>query len=241
MSGSTVMIAVDSAGTGLERLKLDASQKLTVSDSTAQASLSTLETNTTGLATESTLASVATESTLALVATESTLSTLATETTVATLATESTLSTVSTDISSIDAKVPSQGSAVSASSLPVVIASDQATVPVSVSASSASATTVFNAQSVASSATANSTSVDLNTVRDGISVFGNFGDTSAQIQVGMSSDNSTWYISDEFHYVDGSTGDFGFTLPSFGARYIRLTVTNSDVASQTITAIISTK
>lgn len=223
MSGSTVMIAVDSAGTGLERLRLDGTQSLTVSDATAQTSLLNIETNTSGLATEATLASVATEATLGLVATESTLS------------------AVSTTLSNTDAKVPSLGSALSSASTPVVIASDQSAVPVSLSSSSASATTVFNAQSVTSGSTANSTSVDLNTVRDGISVFGNFGDTTAQILVGMSADNSTWYISDSFHYVDGVTGDFGFTLPSFGARYIRLTVVNNDVASQTITAIISTK
>ena len=237
MSGASVMLAVDSAGTGLERLRLDGSQNLKVdlaaSSGGAIAADVTFVGDTVGLATEATLASVATESTLANVATEATLSLVATE---------STLSTVSTDISSIDAKVPSQGSAVSASSLPVVIASDQSAVPVSLSAGSATATTIFNAQSVASSATASSTSVDLNTVAEPISIFGNFGDTNAQIMVQMSADNSTWYSSGIIEYVDMGTGDFGFTLQGgVGARYVRIQVTNTDIASRTITAILSYK
>ena len=236
MSGSAVMLAVDSAGTGLDRLKLDSAQNLKVdlaasSGGTIAANVDVTG-NTIGLATESTLSAMS-----SAVALDSSITTLT-----STVATETTLQSADTSLSSLDTKMPVQGQAAMAASLPVVIASNQSAIPVSQSAGSATSTTVFNAVSVSAGASANSTSVDLNAVASPVSCYGNFGDLSAQIQVQFSSDDVTYYTSGIIEYVDGLSGDFGFTLQGgIGARYVRLRVTNNDVGSQTITGIISYK
>ena len=103
----------------------------------ADTKLGTLVTQTADVATETTLATRATEATLSTRASEVTLATRATEATLATRASEATLAaadtklgTVAGDTTSLDAKVPAQGQALMAASLPVVIASNQS--PVSV-------------------------------------------------------------------------------------------------------------
>jgi len=218
MASALTVLAVDSTGSGLDRLNLDSGGALKVdlagSSGGAIAADVSIVADSVGLATEATLLAQATETTL---------------------------STVAGDTTSIDGKTPALGSALSAASVPVVIASDQSAVPVSVSSGSATATTVFSAQSITAGSTATSTSVDLDTVASPVSVLGNFDDFSAQIVVQFSADNSTWYSTSLIEYVDMSTGDFGFSLQPVGARYVRLSATNTALSSKTITAIISYK
>lgn len=218
MSGASVMLAMNSSGSALDRLSLDSGGALKVdlagSSGGAITADVTVVGDSVGLATEATLSGVATQGTLA---------------------------TASSTLSNMDAKIPSLGQTTKSASAPVTIASDQGALAVSLSASSATATTVLSAVSVTSGSSATSTAVDLDTTRDGITVMGNFGDVSGVVEVLFSADDVTYYKSSIIEYVDMSTGDFGFTLDSLGARYLKVKVTNSDVSSHTVTAIVSHK
>lgn len=131
-----------------------AAQATAANQVTGNASLATIAGDTTSIdgklpaavASEATLATRASEATLATRASEVTVATLGTEATLATRATESTLATrasettlaaadtklgtIAGDTTSLDGKVPSQGQALMAASLPVVVASDQSPVDV---------------------------------------------------------------------------------------------------------------
>lgn len=141
-----------------------------------EATVATLATEATvaTLATEATVSTLATEATVATLATEATVATLATEATVATLATEVTAAAIQTAVEIIDdwdngadrANVDIQanatvnvaqvgglavslGQAAMASSIPVVIASNQSPVPVTMSGAGLTNAFSYNTATVA--------------------------------------------------------------------------------------------
>lgn len=108
------------------------------------------------------------------------------------------------------------------------------------SAVSASATTLFSSQSVSNSANVLSSAVDLNAVKS-VSIFGNVSDFGAEIEIFVSSDDTTYYQrTDKSIFSDYSTGDFGFVL-DVNARYLKIKYTNSSGSSKVISAVLSHK
>jgi len=96
-------------------------------------------------------------------------------------ATESTLSTVAGDTTSLDSKIPSQGAALTAGSLPVTIASDQ-TVPVS--ATSLPLPTGAASESTLSTVAGDTTSLDSKVPAQGSAL------TAASLPVNIASDQT---------------------------------------------------
>jgi len=163
---------------------------------------------------------------------------------VADTAVDTSVQSVDSSVGTMSAKLPSAlGQSTMANSLTIAIASDQSSIPVTTSASTLSTTntTVFNAQVIADGNTTASSSVDLDAVRDAITIFGNTTNTSDSIDLQISHDGATWReLSNVFLNPDFISGGFGITI-DLGARYLRINKTNSSGSSETITAYISYK
>ena len=150
------------------------------------------------------------------------------------------LATIAGDTTSMDAKLPSAlGQTTMANSLAVVIASNQSSIPVS----SAGGSTTNANQTLAPGAngTATSTAVDMNGFAN-VQFFGNSTNTSDNIKVEFSHNNSNFFKSAE-HFVnqDFSTGDYSITLADTSARYVRLTQTDTTTTAFTLQVNTSQK
>jgi hypothetical protein len=147
--------------------------------------------------------------------------------------------TASTTLTGISAKLPAAlGQDIMSDSLSVVIASNQSAVPVSsaganVSASSESATP-------AGGATTNSTAADMNGFVS-VCIFGNTTNTSDQIVLQFSNDNSNFYEQQQYYVNRTTAGNFGITLERPAARYVRISQANTTGGSRALTIITSKK
>lgn len=107
--------------------------------------------------------------------------------------------------------------------------------------SGSNATTVFSAVVVGAASSVKSTAKDVDLFKS-VCIMGNttnVADTTVEIEV--SNDNITFFeLNNSFITVDMTSGDFGIQL-DLSAKYVRLSKTNSQVGSETITAIISAK
>ena len=129
------------------------------------------------------------------------------------------------------------GSDVSANSVSVVIASDQAAV--STIKPDASVTTDSLAPTAGS--TAVTTGVDLDGTNGNLTFFGVSSNTSDPILVEFSDDNVTYYPSNDFFVNMDSSGNYGFSLSNLGVRYVRLSQTDSVTSAWTWTSKASKK
>ena len=113
------------------------------------------------------------------------------------------------------------------------------TLSVSAPAISASASSLKSAQSVATETTEITSSLDMNGVRN-VMIMGSLDDTSGQIVVQVSSDDSTFYDNSEQTIYMDSSGNYAKTM-SIDARYVRWSYNNTSGTAKTWTLISSTK
>ena len=109
------------------------------------------------------------------------------------------------------------GQAAMGACLPVVIASNQSAVPVSQSVAGSQGN-LSNAQSVVASDV--STAVDVSS-GSSYTIFGSSSDTSNNVDIEVSIDNSNWYPSGMGLYPDGS-GNLFTALQNTPIKYLRL-------------------
>jgi hypothetical protein len=251
MSGASVVLVKDSAGTALTQLKADSSGRLEVHSTAASGVTQDVDIVAQSVGTlavgdstaQSTLSSISGKLPATLgqdIMNDSLSVTIASNQSAVSVSDSSAQST----LASIDGKTPSLGQAGKSASVPVVIASDQGALAVTVSGGglTTTSTAVFSSQSVSGSSSALSTSVDLGAIDASITISGVFTDTSGSVEILVSSDDTTYYeLTSAFVNLDFSTGNFGVTLPGLGERYIKLRAVNSLGSSQTITARIAYK
>lgn len=113
------------------------------------------------------------------------------------------------------------------------------TLTVSAGTVSTTPTTLKNAVAVADGATETSSGIDAGAAKT-VAFFGNLSDTTGNIKVEVSSDDTNYYDTSENIFVS-STGAFYKNFDGLGARYIRLVYTNGSGGSKTWTAIASVK
>ena len=251
MSGASVLLVKDSAGTALTQLKADSSGRLEVTNTAASGVTQDVDIVAQSVGTlavgdstaQSTLSAISAKLPTSLgqdVMGDSLSVTIASNQSAVSVSD----STAQATLSSIDGKTPSLGQAAKTASVPVVIASDQGSLAVTVSGGglTTTSTAVFSAQTVSGSGSALSTSVDLGAIDSSITISGVFTDTSGSVEVLVSADDTTYYeLTSVFVNLDFSTGQFGVTLPGLGERYIKLKAVNSTGSSQSITARIAHK
>tara|TARA_R110001599_G_scaffold5563_4_gene27887 strand:- start:486 stop:1232 length:747 start_codon:yes stop_codon:yes gene_type:complete len=109
------------------------------------------------------------------------------------------------------------GQAAMGACLPVVIASNQSSIPVSQSVTGSQGN-LSNAQSVVASDV--STAVDVSS-GSSYTIFGSSSDTSNNVDIEVSIDNSNWYPSGMGLYPDGS-GNLFTALQNTPIKYLRL-------------------
>jgi len=101
-------------------------------------------------------------------------------------------------------------------------------------------TVLANGVSVSDGATETSASVDANTAQ-AVQVFGSLTDSSGNIRIQISADNSNWFDDSENSIYVDTLGFFARNLKMVGARYIRLIYSNSSGSSATYSANCSIK
>ena len=132
-----------------------------------------------------------------------------------------------------------KGQATMANSFPVVISSDQSAI--SVSSAGGNTTNVNDVLAPGAGGTATSTAVDMDGFTN-LSFFGNSTNTSDQILVQVSHNNSTWVENTEA-YVSFSPigGEFFVNIPNTGARYFRVQQVDTLTSAFTLTVNSSKK
>ena len=113
------------------------------------------------------------------------------------------------------------------------------TLSVSAPVISASSTVLRSAVSIPDGVLSQTNGVDVGGSKS-ISFFGNLTDTSANIQVEVSADNTTFYNVENSAIYISSTGDYQMRL-DVNAQYVRLAYTNGSGVAATWTAISSFK
>tara|TARA_R110000787_G_scaffold158123_1_gene272051 strand:+ start:13054 stop:13791 length:738 start_codon:yes stop_codon:yes gene_type:complete len=98
---------------------------------------------------------------------------------------------------------------------------------------------VWTSQTIAAAATAVTTGLDISLYRS-VVIYGDTDNTSDEIKIEISFDNTNYYDLGDNLYPDGSTGNFVKQL-STDAKYIRLSKTNNLAVAETITADIMVK
>jgi hypothetical protein len=114
------------------------------------------------------------------------------------------------------------------------------TLTVSSGAISTTNTALASGATVSDGATETSASVDANAAH-AIQVFGSLTDTTGNIRIQLSADNSNWFDDSENSIFVDSLGFFAKNLKMIGARYIRLLYANSSGSSATYSANCSIK
>ena len=75
-----------------------------------------------------------------------------------------------------------------------------------------------------------------------VAIFGNTSNTTDQIKLQFSNDNSTFYENqNEFVALNSSSGDFAINLENPAARYIRISQPNTTGSGKSLTIITSKK
>tara|TARA_R110000822_G_scaffold26049_13_gene78823 strand:- start:289 stop:855 length:567 start_codon:yes stop_codon:yes gene_type:complete len=155
---------------------------------------------------------------------------------------QSSLSSISSTLSSSlnvnDSTSQSSLSTISSTLAGTLQVASASTLSVSAPALSTTSSSLASSDSVTDSSTFTSASTDLNAVKDFV-VLGSSSDTSAQIKVEVSVDNSNWLASDETP-IYSNNGIF-VSHQSSQARWVRFTYTNSSGSPKTITMDISYK
>lgn len=134
-----------------------------------------------------------------------------------------------------------KGQATMANSFPVVLASNQSSIPVT----SAGASTSNNTDTLAPGAggTATSTAVDMDGYTN-LTFFGSSTNTTDNIEVQVSHNNSTWVIASEY-FVNtmpaGSDVNFSIRVANEGARYWRVQQVDTVSTAFTLTVQSSKK
>ena len=189
---------------------------------TMDTSLSSIQSNVATSSLQSTANSILTDS-------EAHLGTIDTSTALASLT-----------LGAINTKLPAfLGQDVMADSLSVVIASNQSSIPVS--SAGANVTASSESASPGAGVTTNSTAADMNGFVN-VAIFGNSNNTTDQINVQISNDNSTFYTAPIYYVSQNySTGDFAINITDPAARYIRISQGNTTGSSKSLTIITSKK
>ena len=112
-------------------------------------------------------------------------------------------------------------------------------VQVSAGTLSTTPTTLKNAVSVTDGSTETTNGLDAGAAK-GVAIFGNCTDTTANIVIEVSSDDTNYYATNDSIFVD-SNGDFFKNFVDLGARYIRAKYTNGSGSTATLTIIGSIK
>ena len=146
----------------------------------------------------------------------------------------------STTLNGISAKLPAAlGQDVMSDSLSVVIASNQSSIPVSSAGANVSASS--ETASPGAGVTVNSTAADMNGFQH-VAIFGNSNNTTDQINLEISNDNSTFFLAPIYFVSQNfSTGDFAINISDSAARYIRISQGNTTGSSKSLTIITSKK
>lgn len=235
-TAGTIAVSDSTAQSSLSSINSALGGSLTVSDSVAQSSLSTIANEITSVDNKLPAKGQNAKAESVSVALASDMGTLS----VSDSASQSSLSTILTQVTAMNGKVPNLGQASKSSSVPVTLASDQGNLSVSMGSLSASATTTHSGVSVPNSSTSTSSAVDLNAVRE-VSVFGNISETGAEIDILVSSDDSTYYKRTDVSLIsDYNSGDFGKSF-KVNARYLKVKYVNDSGSSRTLTSIVSHK
>ena len=132
-----------------------------------------------------------------------------------------------------------KGQATMANSFPVVIASNQSAI--SVSSAGGNTTNVNDVLAPGAGGTATSTAVDMDGFTN-LSFFGSSTNTSDQILVQVSHNNSTWVENTEAYVsFSPSGGEFFVNIPNTGARYFRVQQIDTLTTAFTLTVNSSKK
>jgi len=132
-----------------------------------------------------------------------------------------------------------KGQALMAASFPVVIASDQSAI--SVSSAGGNTTNVNDVLAPGAGGTATSTAVDMDGFTN-LSFFGSTTNTSDQIVVQVSHNNSTWVENTEAYInLSATGGEFFVNVPNTGARYYRVQQVDTLTTAFTLTVNSSKK
>jgi len=115
----------------------------------------------------------------------------------------------------------------------------EGTLSVSAPALTTTSVVLESATSVADAGVETTASTDLNGVKR-IAVFGSLDDTSADIKVEVSADNSTFFENSEQTIYINSAENFYKTI-DMDARYVRFKYTNGSGSSKIWTCVISSK
>jgi len=237
-SGNLDPLNVDSQGhlkITINDIESGISNSIPVSDSTAQASLSTIAGAVSG-----------SEMQVDIVSSSGTLA-------VSDATAQATLSQIETAVETLDDIVSTDGSAYSSGASKGVMllakdnsgnfkpveldASSQLKVASGAASVSQSVTTTHSGVSVANSTTSTSSAVDLNTVKH-VSVIGNCAETGTEIEILVSDDDVTYYKKTDISiFSDYSSGDF---VKSFdiNARYLKVKYVNDSGSSKILTSKI---
>ena len=149
-------------------------------------------------------------------------------------------STIAADTSSISAQLPSTlGQTNMANSLAVVLASNQSSIPVTTAG--ASTTNVNESLAPGAGGTATSTAVDMDGSTN-LTIFGSSTNATDQIVVQVSHNNSTWVEASEYFInMSASGGNFAVNISNTGARYFRVSQTDTLSSAFTLTVNSSKK
>ena len=102
---------------------------------------------------------------------------------------------------------------------------------------SANSTSAFSSQSVSNSATATSSAVDLQAVRE-VSVIGNVSETGAEIEILVSADDSNYYKRTDLSlFSDYNSGDFAKAF-MVNSRYLKVKYENDSGSTKVISAVV---
>jgi len=135
-----------------------------------------------------------------------------------------------------------KGQAVSASSFPVVIASDQSQVSVEAVSQNPNASVTTDSLAPTAGSTAVTTGVDLDGTNGNVSFFGTSSNTTDPINVQFSDDNVTYYTSQDYFVTqDFTSGAYAFNISDLGVRYVRLQQIDSVSTAWTWTSKASKK
>lgn len=123
----------------------------------------------------------------------------------------------------------------------------QATQPVSISGTVATTggaltvanTSMFSSETIPGSGSAQSSGVDISASLHLI-IYGDTNNTSGEIGVEISFDNTNWYDLGANLYPDGATGNFAKEIET-SAKYIRLNKSNNTGVTEVITAALMIK
>jgi hypothetical protein len=132
-----------------------------------------------------------------------------------------------------------KGQALMAASFPVVIASDQSAI--SVSSAGGNTTNITDTLSPGAGGTATSTAIDMDGFTN-LSFFGSTTNTSDQIVVQVSHNNSAWVENTEAYInLSATGGEFFVNVPNTGARYYRVQQVDTLTTAFTLTVQSSKK